>query len=77
MTTFRITIDGITDTVKAKHIKDGFYHCKRLKTGNIFGIKWIGTYSGDYSESYSIAQFYNPNQLKNPYTAQIKVRKIN
>lgn len=76
MKTFRITIDGEVDYVKAKHIKDGNYYCKRIKTGNIFGVKWIGTFYGDFNETYCIAQFYNPNQIKNPYTAKIKVTKI-
>lgn len=76
MKTFKINIDGEIDYVKAKHIKDGNYYCKRIKTGNYFGVKWIGTLHGDYSDTYTIAQFYNPNQIKNPFTVKIKVTKI-
>ena len=76
MKTFRITIDGEVDYVKAKHIKDGNYYCKRIKTGNFFGVKWIGTYHGDVSETYCIAQFYDPTVIRNPYTAKIKVTKL-
>lgn len=76
MKTFRITIDGEVDYVKAKHIKDGNYYCKRIKTGNFFGVKWIATHHGDFSDTYGIAQFYDPIAIRNPYTAKIKVTKI-
>lgn len=59
MKTFEITVNGNTETVKAKHIVGGnFLVCKR-KTCNNAQVKYIETLFGDNgNHTYRIKNFY-------------------
>ena len=59
MKTFEITVDGNTETIKAKHIVGGnFLVCKR-KTCNNAEVKYIETLFNDNgNHQYRIKSFY-------------------
>jgi len=59
MKTFEITVNGNSETVKAKHIVGGnFLVCKR-KTCNNAQVKYIETLFGDNgNRTYRIKNFY-------------------
>ena len=71
MKTFEITVNGNTETVKAKHIVGGnFLVCKR-KTCNNAEVKYIETLFGDNgNHTYRIKNFYPSSPYYNQKVEQ-------
>ena len=71
MKTFEITVNGNTETIKAKHIVGGsFLVCKR-KTCNQAEVKYIETlFNNEGNHTYRIKSFYPSSPYYNQQVEQ-------
>lgn len=77
MTEFEITINGNTERVHAKHIVNGNYLVRQLKTANFSMVKYIETLHADGGQqSYKIKSFYPSSKYYNTDKIDQKVTKI-
>ena len=77
MTEFEITVNGKKETVHAKHIVNGNYLVRKLKTCNFAQVKYIETLFGDNGQKqFRIKSFYPSSQYAPMNKVEQKVELI-
>ena len=76
MKTFRISVGGISETVKAKHIIGGNYYCRNIRTGNRLRVQKIGRLSGGGTDEYHVTALYPSSMLSRFPENEIKVTMV-
>lgn len=66
MKTFNVIINGEEEKICAKHIANGIYLVRQLRTGNLNRIKYIETLHGNNGQkTYRIKSFYPASRFFN------------
>lgn len=77
MTTFEITVNNKTETIKAKHLGKGKYLVCKRKTCNFAQVNYIETLFGNTGQNqYKITQFYPTSEFAHQPVTQM-VTKLN
>lgn len=71
MKTFEITVNGNTETIKAKHIIGGNFLVRKLKTSNNAQVRYIQTlFNNGGNYTYRIKNFYPSSPYFNQEVTQ-------
>lgn len=76
MKAFEVTINGKKEVIHAKHIINGNFLVRPLKTGNFTGVKYIETLHGNNSEKvFRVKTFYpfSPHYGRENITQEVRL----